>query len=282
MSRQTKKIHPVAAGATIVILIVLMILSSGNQSIISSAKSVVGGVLSPFEQTVTTVKSKSVELFERVFGSAMMREQNKTLVEENKKLTEEINRYELVVANKVFLENEYEMLKSTSYSLISADIKSKDPSNFFIRYTINKGEKDGVSVDDIVVVGARYDETTVLEGVIGKVYEVGSSWSKVTSILDERNNISIKLTRNLENGVLNGMGEKGLSGYMLNATADVKVGDRLVTSGLGGVYPKDLYIGSVVDIQEESGLKKNISVEPAVDFTRIQRVYVIRQGAENE
>lgn len=69
---------------------------------------------------------------------------------------------------------------------------------------------------------------------------------------------------------------------MYNKEGDVRSGDSIYTSGLGGVYPRDIYIGKVSEVlEDENGLLKNISIESPVDFNKLYRVLIINSGVEN-
>ena len=98
----------------------------------------------------------------------------------------------------------------------------------------------------------------------------------MVSIVDETSNISFKTIRTQDGGIISGSVDNDLKGYLFDSKADVVKGDKLFTSGLGGVFVKDLYIGEINDVvKKDEDLMKQISITPAVDFKKIYKVYII-------
>src|SRR5699024_8274469 len=129
---------------------------------------------------------------------------------------------------------------------------------------------------DTVIQGVELEGNLYHEGVVGRVTEVGEDFAKVVSIIDESNNISFKVVRTQDGGMLSGNADVGLNGYLFESKADIVKGDKLMTSGLGGGYTKDLYIGDVIEvIKKDDDLMKRVIIEPAVDFKKIYKVYII-------
>ena len=140
-------------------------------------------------------------------------------------------------------------------------------------------------VGDIIVQGTVGDkENTYIKAVVGKVVEVGYNWSKVSSLVDSASNVSFNVVRTQSYGAINGQENNLLSGFMYKSDADVVVGDKLVTSGRGGVFPRNLYIGEVTEVKSsENNLEKKVSVKSPVDFTTLFRVFVLKgNGEDNE
>lgn len=253
----------------------MMAISSRYKNIIPFAEDTVGRVFEPANKAVSFTSTKTKELFVYLFGTRKMRTENAELKLENQKLKEEIAIYSSIIAKAEFLEDEYNLLKKTEYDLKPANITAKDPSNYFINFTIDKGENDSVKVGDVIVTGKKLTDSTFIEAIIGKVEKVGKSWAKVTSVISESSNISFINSRTLEAGVLTGRNEKGMSGYVFEPNSDIKIGDKLMTSGVGGVYPRNLYIGDVVDVKLTEDLIVEIIVETKVDFTSLYRVLIL-------
>ena len=101
----------------------------------------------------------------------------------------------------------------------------------------------------------------------------------MSSIVDDSNNISFKVARTDDYGVIDERVDNGLKGYLFNTQANVLVGDYVLTSGLGETYPANLFIGETTEVdKQEDNLTKNITVKSPIDFTRLSRVFVIPQG----
>jgi rod shape-determining protein MreC len=154
----------------------------------------------------------------------------------------------------------------------SATIISWTASNFSSSFTINKGTSSGVDVDDCVITENGY--------LVGVVTEAGKSSSTVVSIIDTTMSIGAMLYSNSETGVIEGNFELFKQGKLklsyINNNANVVIGDSVVTSGRGGIYPSGLVIGYVDSIGENpSGLDYYAVVSPAADFDSITHLYVI-------
>ena len=186
-----------------------------------------------------------------------------------------------IIGKTDYLKNESEIVKNTKYNLVMANIVGKEPSNWYNRFDIDKGLKDGITKGATVVQGIEIEHGVVEEGIIGRVADVGDNWAKIISIVDELNSISFKVIRTQDGGVLSGSIEGSiegiLNGYLFDNKADVIVGDKLYTSGLGGTFIKDIYIGEVSEvILDEEELSKKVIIEPAIDFKKLYKVCVIK------
>jgi rod shape-determining protein MreC len=201
------------------------------------------------------------------------------LAAENKALREQIAALERELMDARLSAVDLEELKRLSealnyadlrggYRFVTADVVALDASSGFNIFTINAGSESGVSDDAVVIDG---------NGLIGRVLSAGDGWAKVIAVIDESNKVGFQVSRSPEwLGVLQGDGEGGLSGYMLDETASVRDGDRLITSGIGGVYPPGLTIGKVTKVEwnHDSPLK-TVQVEPAAYFKNIRKVTVL-------
>ena len=156
-----------------------------------------------------------------------------------------------------------------SQSYVTGDVIAMDSSNWFNIFTINVGTDQGVKKDAMVING---------DGLVGRVYEAGSDWAKVISIIDETNNVSFQVFRDSSEsylGVLTGDGMGGLKGYMLDSDASVIEGDTVVTSGIG-IYPSGIVIGKISEVVVNTdSLLKEINLETSVDFKNVQKVMVL-------
>lgn len=268
-----------------VIILSSIIFFSATSSIMNIGENAIGTVTSSVSRLVYSSIASSKEVFTNIFGSKSIREENEKLKIENAELKEKNINMENIIAKEDFLKNEYNLYLQNKESLISANVIALDNNNLFIRFNINKGSKDGVKVGDIIVQGTAGDrENTYIKAVVGKVIEVGYNWSKVSSLVDSTSNISFNIVRSQSYGAISGQENNLLSGFMYKSDADVVVGDRLVTSGRGGIFPRDLYIGEVTEVKSsDNNLEKKISVKSPVDFTTLFRVFVLKgNGGSNE
>lgn len=255
------------------ILTVVIIVSydhMGNSSLLGrGVEKIVTLVQGPVSSAGNGVKSGARGIFQ--FRSVL--KENEELRDEVAALNREIVQLKLSKAELKELQDlsqalGYENVKQ-NYDLLTADVIAMDGSNWFNLFTINKGTDDGIYKDAVVING---------EGLIGKVYEVGSNWSKVISVIDESNSVSFKVFRDLQLlGILSGDGKGGLKGYMIDPKAAVIEGDVLITSGMG-MYPEGIVIGKVKKVEwNNDTLLKTVSIEPSAYFKNLQKVTVLLQ-----
>lgn len=259
-----------------IILIVIIGITSSERLKITAVERFIGNVFSPVQKVVFSIGRNISDFFVSIKDLFSLKEENEDLKLKILELEETVRRYENIIGKSEYLINEKKLLESTSYNLLSAQVTGKEPGNWFNRFTIDKGMKDGVEKGDTVIQAVEVDGEIVQEGVVGRIIDVGDNWAKVISIIDESNNISFKVIRTQDGGILSGNIDGNLSGYLFDSKADIMKGDKLFSSGLGGIYVDDLYIGEITNvIKEDEDLAKKIEVEPAVDFKKIYKVFVI-------
>ncbi|MDP2106057.1 MAG: rod shape-determining protein MreC [Desulfobulbaceae bacterium] len=197
--------------------------------------------------------------------------------EENERLREEIKRYVAInaetreaVATNVRLSQLLDLSHSIDDPTLTAQVIGRDPALWFKTMTIDKGITAGVEKGMPVV---------TVEGVVGQVINVSPRFSKVLLAVDPNSAIDaiVQSTRSL--GIIKGNGQ----GYRLEYVLKEKLvaGDDLViTSGMGGVFPKGLLIGTVTDVgKDRRGMFHSIAVKPAVDFRELEYVTIILQAS---
>lgn len=117
------------------------------------------------------------------------------------------------------------------------------------------------------------------EGVVGQVHRVYKGYADVVLVSDPRSRIDAISQRNRALGIVEGLGHE--ADYLarvayLRAHDQVRVGDELVTSGMGGIFPRELTIGRIVSVRDdENGLFQEVLIEPAVDMSRLDEVFII-------
>jgi len=205
-----------------------------------------------------------------------MREENIMLTETVYSLKEQVRILENIVNKSDALETEYEMKKNLSYDYVVGQVIALDDSNWFSRFTIDKGENDGIKQNDIVIQAVKTEDGIIQIGLLGIVAETSSNWSKVITLLDERCKVSFRDINNDESGIVQGSIDGNVTGYFFNSKVSADMGDKLVTSGIGEIFIPDIYIGNVKEVVKTTDAStQKIIVEPAVEFTKINRVYIL-------
>jgi len=149
---------------------------------------------------------------------------------------------------------------------VAAEVIAEDASSWFRTVVIDKGRDDGISEGMPVVVP---------EGVVGRVIRVAAGEARVLLITDASSAAAALVQRTRTRGVCRGEGDSLNLDFALRQ-ADIEVGDKVITSGMGGVFPKGLAIGEVTDVERgDFGLFQNVKVRPVADFSRLEEVLVL-------
>ncbi len=157
-------------------------------------------------------------------------------------------------------------------TVITAEVIAYSPSAWFRTIVINKGRRDGVQKGMPVV---------TWEGVVGKVIRTSTGSSVVLLIIDRNSSVDVLVQRTRARGILEGEGTARCQLRYVPKTDDIVVGDRIITSGLGGIFPKGLVMGKVVKVEKkEYGLFQEVVIEPSADFSRLEELMVILKPAE--
>ncbi len=196
------------------------------------------------------------------------------LVEENKKVTKTISELE---ADLLFYKegrSETQRLRkllalkeSLGYSSIAAHVIAKEQGALSKTIIIDKGSFDGLESGMPVVAPP---------GLVGRVVHVSWNVTKVLLITDENSNVDVLLDRTRVQGIFSGEGLRGGKLKYITKNQDVIAGDVVMSSGMGGVFPKGLLVGQVRDVTKpDTELFLNISVTPYIDFSKLEEVLVL-------
>lgn len=158
------------------------------------------------------------------------------------------------------------------YKLQDAVVTGHESDNYITVYILDKGTAQGIEKDMPVITS---------EGIVGHITEVGTDWSKAVTLLYSGSSVGAYVERSGEQGVVEGdytLSRDGLCklSYM-SAEADVKAGDRIVSSGYGSVYPRGLVIGYVESVEKNAENRAlDVTVRPAADLSgEIKRLMII-------
>jgi rod shape-determining protein MreC len=157
--------------------------------------------------------------------------------------------------------------EATEFSLLPARVVGRSASAWYRTLVLNKGQDDGVTADSPVVSAA---------GVVGRVIELTGSTSRVELITDASSAVDALVQRTRAQLVVEGdMGPQPRLLYLARGV-EASVGDKVITSGLGDIYPKGQLLGEIVELTTEPGeMFQTARLSPSADFTRIEEVFVI-------
>lgn len=273
MPRLFKNTPIIIVIAIIIGLIVLMAFTEAGKEKASVLGNALGKALTPIQRGIYSTSSYVYNVFSGIGERYNMEKE----YEELKNRVEEL---EKALYKMEELEKQNERLKDLALFIdenrekvvTGANVIAKNPGNWFNNITIDKGSKHGVAVNMAVVTG---------QGLVGRVIEVAHSCSKVRTIVDGKSAVSAIIQRNRDNGLLKGNNslgsEDGLCRMIyLPEDSNVAEGDKVLTSSLGELFPKGIYIGEVEKvIINERDLYKTAIVRPGVDFQRLEEVLVV-------
>jgi len=212
-----------------------------------------------------------------------------SLRREYTELTERIARYEQLERTSAEIRQENNRLREQlgfsmglRYQHIPAELIGRDPSSLFSAFVINKGTHAGVTVDMPVI---AYHNGT--EGLVGKVIYTGAFESLVMPLYDSGCFVSSRFAESRYEGIVEGGGIPEMPLLMRfivkRARDEINIGDMVVSSGMGGVYPSGINIGRVNRIRyEENELSMGVEIEPSIDFFRLEYVFVIKPIGETD
>jgi rod shape-determining protein MreC len=156
-------------------------------------------------------------------------------------------------------------LKMTAASVIAAGATPD-----FRTMTIDKGTRDGFRPDMAVIAPT---------GIVGRIVIPSARAAKVQLLIDRNAAVGALVERSRAQGVALGGGEERLRMEFVSDTADLKVGDIVVSSGIDGIYPKGFLIGRIERVERRAGAYTLIEVKPGVDFTTLEEVLVVTTPA---
>ena len=253
--------------------ILMMLLSSFSNRVSGPFKALANVTVIPLQQGINQIGGWMGDMKDNFSTLKQLQAENEKLQEQVDALTTENNylqeeRYEYERLQELYnLDQNY-----ADYEKTAAHVIGKDPGNWFSTFTIDKGSNDGIAVDMNVLAGS---------GLVGIVTEVGPTWAKVRSIIDDSNNVSGMVLSTSDTCIVSGdlsLMSTGQIAFdqMENNDNVVSVGDQIVTSYISDKYLQGILIGSVSEINVDSNnLTRSGYITPAVDFRNIQEVLVI-------
>lgn len=180
------------------------------------------------------------------------------------------------------IEGEYVLLREQlgyqqahpQLDLLPAEVVGHDPTNLLRFLIINKGSQDGTRAEMTVVTP---------RGLVGRISTVGPNWARVLLITDVSSSVNAMVQRSRTTGVVQGQVGGRLVMRYIPQGESVQVGDLILTSGLGGNFPKGVLIGRVTEVrQKDVEMFQEAEVQSAVNFNRLEQVLVVRNFVPTE
>ncbi len=258
------------AGASFILFcssLLLIAYSSKNPELARIGSAVLGEIVAPLQNTSHGAYSGVQDYYRNYLGLLHVREELVTAKERLASLeSQNSNLLELENENKR-LRGLLSVIQSENLKGVAAEVIGYDPSSWLKAVTINKGRNDGIEIGMPVLEGS---------GVVGQVISVGSSAARVILIIDHGSGVDSIIQGSRARGVVSGAEGEGCEMRYVMKEEEIKIGDRVVTSGMDGVFPKGLFVGLVSDIaRREGSMFSSVVLRPAVDFSKLETVLVV-------
>ena len=243
----------------------------GGMSLFGGAQRSVAAIGGFFADTITSIHELG-----------QLREQYDLLAERLHSMEENLTDINELYAENRRLRSVLQFAASIEYENTPAQIIAKDPGSLFGTITINKGTRHGLQKGDPVI--AIQDGR---QGLVGRISHSGRRTSIVQPMFDSRSHVASRLQETRHEGLVSGTGRQNspleLQFIPQRARNDIRTGDSVITSSMSELFPPGILIGTVSSMQSmpyETSL--TIELEPAIDFSRLEFVYVLSDKSASE
>ena len=260
------------SGCLLLASLLLLSVSARSPQFRDPVARLVADALAPLQAAVTGIAIGARGLWQSYVELASARRDNQVLRERLATLEQQaVHLRELEQANRRLSE----LLDFRGHFdgvAYSARVIGRDPLPWFRTLTVDRGERDGIRKGMAVLSP---------EGVVGQISEVSHTVAQVLVLTDHNSGIDAVVQRSRARGIVQGGLEEGCHMKYLRRGEDVAIGDRVVTSGLDGIFPKGLMIGAVVDVSlRNRGLLQTAVVQPTAPLDRIEEVLIVDATAK--
>lgn len=259
----------------IVIAIVLiafkaMSLTGWGKTVLFPASRAGREVLAPAQKGLSTFSTGIRDFFTYFKDKQLLNKENEDMVRKIAQLEDQVHELKEQEQENQRLREllEYRTEKEENYKLTMAKVIGRDPSNWYRTIIIDQGSSNGIKTGMPVVTHV---------GLVGSIINVTSNTAEVLLILDSEAAVGGRIFDNRIPGVVLGTGKSDfLEMIHIPHDAPLEASQEVVTSGLGGIFPRGIRIGTILDIEmDPNGLMKKADLKPFVDFTRLEEVFVI-------
>jgi len=271
--RDFLKRHQIPLLITLLVLVIALVYSANlrKKTTTTLFERAVLTLTEPLQQGIDRTGASINGFWNNYLWLVDTRQQNIMTMKSNRDL-----RARLLAVEEIRLENQrlkklLDFVEADPRKVLPALVVAEDASSWARTIIIDKGLRHGVSEGEPVVVA---------EGVVGRIIKVASNSSRVLLVTDASSSIAGLVQRTRTRGVVRGNGKELDLDFALRKDL-VEENDLIVTSGMGGVFPKGLVIGRVDAVQRNAfGLFQQIRLAPVVDFSRLEEVLVLMDSAE--
>ncbi len=267
------KRHQIILAALVLCLFSLHLASADRKG--TGGARLVNGILdltlAPVQSAILQTRNSFKNLWQGYVYLVGVNRENEALTEDIQRLVTENNRLKEELWLNMRLKELLAFKENAPLSTVAAGILGFNMSGGWTRtVTLNRGSADGIKADMPLLSP---------DGVVGRIVEVSRSTSTALLLTDPRSNIDVILQRTRVKGVVEGNGTEGLILKYVRLLEDVQVGDRVVTAGYSGIFPKGLLVGEVRAVEKgEDNFFKYIELQPGTNLEKLEEVLIVTQS----
>ena len=267
---KNKKRGIVGVIITIIIIVLLVVFTNSNANQLTYIQDICNVFVMPIQNGFTYLKNK-ISGNDTFFADMdTLKAENEELKARNSELEQSLRELEIIKAENETLK-EYVNLKDKyqDYNTIPADVINRDISNYSSTIVINVGSDDGIKEEMTVIADS---------GLVGHVVSVTNNTAKVQTIVDTASAVTATISTTEDTIVVQGTLEdkQALRATFIPTDAVVLQGDSVETSGIGGIYPKGIHIGTIREVVNTNNITDRYAmVDTAVNFDKLNTVLVI-------
>lgn len=230
--------------------------------------------LAPLQLGLAWTRAGAREIWSGYVNLVGLRRENELLRERVASLEQQNVQLEELERTNERLEELLQLRADLHPAVYGARVIGRDPLPWSRTFTVDRGERDGIR---------RGMAVLSPQGVVGQVIEVSRIAAQVLLLTDHNSGIDAVIQRSRARGIVQGALNEGCHMKYLRRGEDVSVGDRVITSGLDGIFPKGIPIGEVVEVsRRHRGLLQVALVQPSAALDRIEEVLIVDPGAARE
>ena len=258
-----------------VFLVGIMAYAGANGRLTAAPQELLSVVLTPLQKVTSALSGGAASVWEKYTSIDDVMDRNEQLEAENAELRQQMVDYDRIKAEN----DAYKALAriqdtNSEASYVSAFVIGRDPLDEFGGFTLDQGSTDGVAVNDAIISDRGY--------LLGVVVEVDATSCKVMTSLHPSFNAAGVISRTRENGIITGSADYAADGQCvltnLDRATEARKGDQVITTGLGGVFPANLLVGTVQEVvPEQSGKSSSAVILPGADPRTVKHVFIITE-----
>lgn len=258
-----------------VFLVGIMAYAGANGRLTAAPQELLSVVLTPLQKVTSALSGGAASVWEKYTSIDDVMDRNEQLEAENAELRQQMVDYDRIKAEN----DAYKALAriqdtNSEASYVSAFVIGRDPLDEFGSFTLDQGSTDGVAVNDAIISDRGY--------LLGVVVEVDATSCKVMTILHPSFNAAGVISRTRENGIITGSADYAADGQCvltnLDRATEARKGDQVITTGLGGVFPANLLVGTVQEVvPEQSGKSSSAVILPGADPRTVKHVFIVTE-----